>query len=241
MTESRKEFFCTEELHHIHPELAVREGSYTGKDYVVFHNPKNDVDIEVPEWPVGLELWVEHEHERGVDGEIYDPLRFYFDRRGLTELLTGKVYGEIGTMAEVLTQHLYGGYMIDVMFGQYFETNDETSRFLVKTPYEVDLSLNDKDLSTNDKFSAKYHVLIRVMSDKRLCAVNSVAFESCSFLYRSIQYSNDGFRRYEFLVHPLADTLFSTQTQIFSAKDYVHFYAAMYDSCIMLAHHDQAR
>lgn len=233
MTENRKEFFRTEELHRLHPELNVRDAVHDGKDYVIFSNPGNLVNNAAPEWPVGLDLWVEHNHERGVDGGIYDPLRFYADRRGLTELLTGTVYGEIGTMAEVLTQHLFGGYTVDVMFGEWVKISDSYRYFIAMSPYDVEAAL--------DAGSQTHCVMIRVLNDTRLCAINSTACELCNCLYRRIQYANDRFRRYEFWLYPLLDSLHSSRVQIFSVKDYVHFYAAMYNSCIMLAHHDQSR
>lgn len=232
---NRKKYFCTNELHLLHPELMVRDDRYNGQDYVVFRNPETLVNhVTAPEWPIGLELWVEHGHERNVDGSIFDPLRFYIDRRGLTEALTGTVYGEIATMTEVLTQHLYGGYAVDVMFGMWVRLSDSQRCFFAKTPSSVEQELNSGSASTPC-------VMIRILNDTRLCAINSTENEPCNFLYRCIQYAVDGFRRYEFLIYPLSGVTHSARTQTIAVKDYVRFYAAMYESCIMLAHHEQAR
>jgi len=234
MVSNQKEYFCTDELHQLHPELTVRDDKYNGEDYVVFRNPEKTVDNVAPEWPIGLELWVEHEHERNVDGNIFGPLRFYADRRGLTEALTGTVYGEIATMTEILTQHLYGGYAVDVMFGVFTRLSDSQRCFLVKTPSDIELELDGESIPTPC-------VLIRILNDTRLCAINSTANEPCTFLYHCIQYATDGFRRYEFLLYPLLGAYHSARAQTITAKDYVHFYAAMYESCIMLAHHERAQ
>ena len=234
MTENRKEFFCTKELHGLHPELNVREDSRDGRDYVVFSNPGRIVHNVAPEWPVGIELWIGHYHERNVDGKIYDPLRFYPDQRGLTEDLTGTVYGEIGTMAEVFTQHIYGGYIIQVIFGEYVKLSDSQRYFLVDSPYDVELAMKDDPATTK-------HVMVRIMKDLRECAINNTIGELCNFMYHGIQHAADGFRRYDFLVYPLRDGLHSSRAQAITARNYVHFYAAMYDSVIMLAHHNQAR
>lgn len=234
MIENRKKFFSTEELRQLHPELSVREDRYDGVDYVVFLNDGKPMGGKALTWPDGIELWVEHEHELNVDGKIYDPLRFYDDRRGLTELTTGMVFGQIGTMAEVVTQQLFGSYISHVMFGEWGVTNDATKRLFVRSPYDLEPLLSDGSTSTKC-------VLIRSTTDKCKSAVQSLISESDSFLYHCIQYTNDGLRRCEFMVWPLVDGMHSARTQTILVKDYVHFYAAMYESCIMLAHHDQSK
>lgn len=234
MIHNNKEFFSTKELHELHPELAVREDRYNGRDYAAFFNAGRIVDNVTAEWPVGVELWVGHEHERNVDNSIYDPLCCYFDRRGLTESLSGSVFGEIGTMAEVLTQHLYGGYFIDVMFGELTKPANSRCRFLVHTPHDAELALNSNPTPTQC-------VMIRILNDTRRCAMNGTINESDNLLHHCIQYADDDYRRYEFLFYPLSGATHSSRAQAIAAKDYVHFYAAMYDSVIMLAHHERAK
>lgn len=235
MFEDRKKFFSTKKLHALHPKLNVREDKYGGRDYVVFSNPDRDITANhFPEWPVGLDLWTVHEHEKSVDGKIFDPLHFYLDRRGLTEDLTGSVYGEIGTMTEVRTQHLYGGYVLEVIFGRWIKLPDGQYYFLVQTPYDIELAL--KNERAQDAC-----FMVRVLHDKRKCAINGTIDESCSILYHRIQYANDKYRRYEFLVYPLLGITHSSRAQTISVEAYVHFYSAMYSSVIMLAHHERPK
>lgn len=230
-----KEFFSTKQLHALHPKLNVREDEYDGYNYVVFSNPdKNFMSNHFPEWPVGLDLWTRHEHEKNVDGKIFDPLHFYLDRRGLTEDLAGSVYGEIGTMAEVLTQHLYGGYILEVVFGRWIQLSNGQYCFLTQTPYDTELALK-----TERAQDACF--MIRILHDKRKCAINSAVNESCNILFHRIQHASDKYRRYEFLVYPLLGITHSSRAQTISVEAYVHFYSAMYSSVIMLAHHEQSK
>ncbi len=232
--ENREEFFSTEELCRLYPKLEAREDVYDGQDYVVLTNPGKFVDNAAPEWPVGVELWIGHKHERVVSGEIHEPLRFYPDMRGRTEDLTGTIYGEIGTMAEVLTQHYYGGYLIDVAFGIWVELPGMRRRLLVKNPSEIEALLDNSS-------GLMPCVMIRIANDNRLCAINSTTNESCNILYHCSQYADDGFRRYEFVFYPLVGVVHSSRAETISAKAYVHFYTAMYESCIMLAHHERSK
>lgn len=232
--EDRREFFSTEELCRLYPKLKAREDTYDGQDYVVLANPGRFVDNAAPEWPVGVDLWIEHMHERVVGGRIHEPLRFYPDMRGRTEDLTGTIYGEIGTMAEVLTQHYYGGYLIDVAFGIWIESPGARRRLLVKNPPEIEALLD----SNSGPIPC---VMVRILNDRRLCAVNGTMSESCNILYRCAQYADDGFRRYDFVFYPLVGAVHSSRAEAISPKAYVHFYTAMYESCIMLAHHEQSK
>lgn len=231
--ENRAEFFSTEELRRLYPGLDAREDSYGGQDYVVFTNPGKFTNNAAPEWPIGIELWIGHMHERNVDGQIYDPLRFYPDMRGRTEDLFGTVYGEIGTMAEVLTQHLYAAYKIDVIFGILVELPGMRRRLLIKNPSEIESLL---DASSG----LKPYVMVRILNDERFCAINGTPNESCNVAYRCFQYADGGFRKYDFLIYPLTGIVQSSRAETISAKAYVHFYAAIYESVVMLAHHKQA-